>query len=270
MENNIEGGFYEIGAYRHNARRYKEGIDELADIQEMLKERIGLETFYCKSLRAFHERWLSHAEKASSNSVKTIWKEVLGESAELGRLHGNLKDRISDEIVKTITIYLKDNYHSSPFRSAKEVRDIEEQFEKVQRPWKKQLEKVEKARKLFHNASQKERSASVQKKNADGDPSISTDNARKYEARWQKTKEDVSSFETLYRRSVADLDAIKNDYIAQMCDRHFRQRHKHIMTKTILGEVIEVLREPDSLNWCIGRKDGKKGLFPAAYVERLK
>ena len=37
MENNIEGGFYEIGAYRHNARRYKEGIDELADIQEMLK-----------------------------------------------------------------------------------------------------------------------------------------------------------------------------------------------------------------------------------------
>lgn len=57
-----------------------------------------METFYCKSLRAFHERWLSHAEKASSNSVKTIWKEVLGESAELGRLHGNLKDRISDEV----------------------------------------------------------------------------------------------------------------------------------------------------------------------------
>lgn len=37
MEEEIHGGFYEIGAYRHNVRRYKEGIEQLNDIQSMLK-----------------------------------------------------------------------------------------------------------------------------------------------------------------------------------------------------------------------------------------
>lgn len=238
MEDIGERGFYEIGGYRHNVRRYKEGINELNHIQDMLKERIELENVYSKCLRAFQERWTVHLEKHPNNSIKAIWQDVLLEAAELCRLHSHVKDRISDEIVKTITIYLKDNYHPSAFRSAKELRDIEDQFEKAQRPWKKQYEKAEKARKAFHTAAQKERSALIQKNNAEGDSSISADNARKYDLRWQKCKEEAEVAEKIYRKTVGDLDALKDDYIVRMRDVFKSCQQKELKRLKFVFEML--------------------------------
>lgn len=35
------------------------------------------------------------------------------------------------------------------------------------------------------------------------------------------------------------------------------------------GEEIEVLGGPDELNWGLGKKDGRVGLFPATYVQKI-
>lgn len=243
MENGVERGFYEIGAYRHNVRRYKEGIEQLTDVQLMLKERIELESVYSKCLQAFHEKWSAHAAKISTTSVRTVWDDVLGESMELHKLHTNVKERISDEIIKTIALYLKENYHTSAFRSAREIRDIEEQFEKAQRPWKKHYEKAEKARKAFHIAAQKERSSHIQKKNAEGDPSISADNARKYEERWQKCKDEAEKAEVVYKKAIDDLNGVKSDYIARMRDVFETCQQKELKRLKFVFEMLSGLQK---------------------------
>lgn len=59
-------------------------------------------------------------------------------------------------------MYLKENHHPTAFRAPKEIREIEDDFEKAQRPWRKHYEKAEKAKKAFHLASKAERSAEIQ------------------------------------------------------------------------------------------------------------
>uniref|UniRef100_A0A0N5A959 F-BAR domain-containing protein n=1 Tax=Syphacia muris TaxID=451379 RepID=A0A0N5A959_9BILA len=243
MENDVEHNFFDIGGYRQNVKRYKDGIDQLAKIQAMLQERIYVEDSYVKALKGFHARWDENIQKNTSGAVKEAWRKVMEESLEISRLHTNVRDRITDEVVKTIGIYLKDNYHLSAFRSAKELRDIEEQFEKAQRPWRKQYEKMEKAKKSFNIAAQKERSSFLQKRNAEGDSSISADNARKYDSKWQKCKVEAEGTELVYKKTLSDLDAIKDDYVSHMKDVFAACQQKELKRLKFVFEMLSGLQK---------------------------
>lgn len=70
----------------------------------------------------------------------------------------------SFQILKTVTLYLKENHHPSAFRASKETREVEDDFERAQRSWRRQFEKVEKAKKAYHVAARSERSAQIQVK----------------------------------------------------------------------------------------------------------
>ena len=57
------------------------------------------------------------------------------------------------QVIKTIGLFKKENYHRSAIRGFKEVREIEDEFEKAQRQWKKLYEKVEAAKRNYHSSS---------------------------------------------------------------------------------------------------------------------
>ena len=59
--------------------------------------------------------------------------------------------------------------------SLKEKKDMDDQFKKVQKPWAKLLNKVNKTKQDYHNACKAEKTAINQERNASGDSSLSPD-----------------------------------------------------------------------------------------------
>ncbi|OZC10420.1 SH3 domain protein [Onchocerca flexuosa] len=210
--------FYDVGGYRENVRRYKDGIEQLTDIQTMIKERMDIETSYSKCLQIYYDKWSDHVDGLAKSAIQAVWKDVLEESMELQRLHANVRDRICDEILKTVTLYLKENHHPSAFRASKETREVEDDFERAQRSWRRQFEKVEKAKKAYHGSARSERSAQIQMKNAYGDAALSPDMQSRYHDRYQKCQEELMKSEKVYRSALDDLYLLKKNYVSHMND----------------------------------------------------
>ncbi|KIH59472.1 hypothetical protein ANCDUO_10289 [Ancylostoma duodenale] len=134
-------GFWEIGAYKNNVRRMKDGIDELDDFTKMARERADIEAKYGKTMQQFAEKWKAHVDKAvQSGSIKKAWLGVLEEAEAISVQHNRVKDRLMDEVgggvvsfyvLKTLALYRKENYHPSAFRAPKEIREAEEGFERL-------------------------------------------------------------------------------------------------------------------------------------------
>uniref|UniRef100_A0A915Q1E3 SH3 domain-containing protein n=1 Tax=Setaria digitata TaxID=48799 RepID=A0A915Q1E3_9BILA len=235
--------FYDIGGYRENVRRYKDGIEQLSDIQTMVKERMDIETNYNKCLQIYYDKWSDHVSGLAKSAIQTVWKDVLEESMELQRLHANVRDRICDEILKTVTLYLKENHHPSAFRASKETREVEDDFERAQRSWRRQFEKVEKAKKSYHASARSERSAQVQMKNACGDAALSPDMQSRYHDRYQKCQDELAKSEKVYRTALDDLYLLKKNYVSHMNDVFEACQRKELKRLKFTFEMLSNLQK---------------------------
>jgi hypothetical protein len=86
----------------------------------------------------------------------------------------------------------KENYHFNTIRGMKEMREIDDEFEKAQRQWKKLIERADTAKKAYHLACRNEKSAYIQLMNLRGDASTTNESAEKARDRHQKCREAVS------------------------------------------------------------------------------
>ncbi|KAK6030917.1 hypothetical protein OSTOST_02937 [Ostertagia ostertagi] len=112
--------------------RFEEGIDELDDFTKMARERADIEAKYGKTMQQFAEKWKAHVDRTvPSGSIKKAWMEILEEADAISVQHNRVKDRLMDEVLKTLALYRKENYHPSAFRAPKEIREAEEGFERV-------------------------------------------------------------------------------------------------------------------------------------------
>lgn len=66
------------------------------------------------------------------------------------------------QVLKTIELFKRDNYHKSTFRGFKEAKEIEDEFEKAQKQWKKLIERLQAAKRNYHSLSRAEKSAYIQ------------------------------------------------------------------------------------------------------------
>ncbi|TKR80518.1 hypothetical protein L596_014581 [Steinernema carpocapsae] len=239
-------GFWEIGAYKANVKRLKDGLDQLDDFTRMIKERSEIELKYGRSLQAWNQKWSAHVDKTvPSGVIKCRWTDVLAEGHELARVHLDVKDRLNDEITKTVALFKKENHHPSAFRAPKELRDVEEAFEKAQRQWKKLYEKVESARKAYHGACKTEKSAYVQLVNSQSDTSISVDAAEKFRERHDKSKEESHRLKTIYETHLKEITNYNTVYVENMtfvfekCQQTEMKRMKFVME--MMGGMQKVL-----------------------------
>ncbi|EYB89654.1 hypothetical protein Y032_0229g2917 [Ancylostoma ceylanicum] len=210
-------GFWEIGAYKNNVRRMKDGIDELDDFTKMARERADIEAKYGKTMQQFAEKWKAHVDKAvQSGSIKKAWLGVLEEAEAISVQHNRVKDRLMDEVLKTLALYRKENYHPSAFRAPKEIREAEEGFERAQRKWKKLYEKLESSKKAYYSACRQEKSALVNLTNSQADSSVSLDGAQKLRDRLEKCREDVQKCKSAYEKNIAEITQYRAPYIEDM------------------------------------------------------
>lgn len=127
----------------------QDGVEQLDDYCKMSRERAEIEAKYSKMLSQHAEKWRAHVDRTvSAGSVKTVWNELIGEATALSRVHNSLKDCLIDDVSGDVTIYCdiikaslqivnetttyrKNSLHTSVFKGPKEIREIEDHFEKV-------------------------------------------------------------------------------------------------------------------------------------------
>lgn len=128
-----KASFWEVGGYKPNIRRIRNGATHLDDYSKMIKERLEIEQKYGKMLQQWHTKWASHVEATiPPSSIKNSWMQVLEEGRELAKTHLGVKDRCKDELVKTLGLFRKENYHHTTMRSLREAKELDEEFEKAQ------------------------------------------------------------------------------------------------------------------------------------------
>ncbi|KAK0400799.1 hypothetical protein QR680_015457 [Steinernema hermaphroditum] len=217
IPNSVNAGFWEIGAYKSNVKRVKDGLDQIDDFTRMIKERYIIELKYGKALQAWNQKWAAHVDKSvPAGSIKNCWANVLNEGHELAKVHLDVKERLNDEITKTVALFKKENHHPSAFRAPKEMRDIEDAFEKAQRQWKKLYDKVECARKAYHSSCKNEKSTYVQLMNSQADTSVSVDAADKLRERHEKCKDEASRLKGVYETQLREITNYNSVYIENM------------------------------------------------------
>ncbi|CEF63016.1 FCH domain and SH3 domain-containing protein [Strongyloides ratti] len=209
--------FYDIGGYKPNIKRIKDGMDQLEEFIKMIKERIELENKYIKMLQIWNSKWTGYVDKdITEGTLKNGFNGILEESKELSKVHYDMKERFGDEIVKTIALFKKENHHSSTFRGIKEIREVEEGFEKAQRNWKKLYEKVESAKKNYHNACKQQKSANQVLQAQQNDTSLSSDYVDKARERLMRCQEDVQKYKGIYEKNLKEISDYRSVYLENM------------------------------------------------------
>ncbi|KAI1707894.1 SH3 domain-containing protein [Ditylenchus destructor] len=210
-------GFWDIGAYKANVQRIRDGSEQLEELTKLVKERIDIENKYGKSLQAWYSKWHIYSERqVPSGFIKSSLDGILSESKELARVHLAVKERFNDEIVKTVGLFKKDNYHRSAIRGFKEAKETEEEFEKAQRQWKKLYEKVETSKKQYYCCCRAEKSAYIQMMNSHADTTLSQDGADKARDRHKKCREEVEKARATYEQHLREITHFNNVYMESM------------------------------------------------------
>lgn len=140
-----------------------------------MQERADIEKAYAKSLKTWAKKWGELIEKGPEyGTIEAGWKSTLTEADRLSDVHVKIKENLCNDVITQIKTWQKDNYHKSMMHM-KERKEMEDAFKKAQKPWAKNLAKVEKCKAEYHSACKSEKTAANQERNANSDSSLSPD-----------------------------------------------------------------------------------------------
>uniref|UniRef100_A0A914H2A8 Uncharacterized protein n=1 Tax=Globodera rostochiensis TaxID=31243 RepID=A0A914H2A8_GLORO len=215
--NSTSNGFWEIGSYKANVQRIHRGSDQLDELSRFIKERMTIENNYAKHLERWNDDWCHYSEKhLTDGSMKHSFALILDESRELAKVHSSVKERFNDEVLKTIELFKRDNYHRSTFRGFREAKEVEDEFEKAQKQWKKLFERVEMAKRTYHSAARTEKSTYIQYMNSKTDSAQSDGSEDKARERFDKCHQEVTKARTAYGQLLKELTSYNGVYMENM------------------------------------------------------
>lgn len=208
--------FWEPGNYKRTTKRIEDGYRLCTDLQTLIQERSEIEKGYAKSLKAWSKKWGELIEKGPEyGTTEAAWKGILTEADRLSDLHLKVKENLCTDVMHQIKVWQKDNYHKTMMQ-IKERKEMEDQFKKAQKPWAKNLSKVEKCKAEYHAACKTERSAANQERNASSDSSLSNDQLKKMQDRTMRMKDEVSKCRERYEAALQEINKYNPIYIEDM------------------------------------------------------
>lgn len=208
--------FWEPGNYKKTTKRIEDGFKLCNDMVQLIQERCIIEKTYAKNLQNWSKKWNDIISKGPEyGTTEAAWKGVLSEADKLNQLHMKMKDKLTDNVIKDIKHWQKDNFHKSMI-NIREKKEIDDEFKRVQKPWARILERVNKAKQDYHLACKNERTLKNQERNAVSDTSISTDQLKKIQERVSRAKEEVLRNKERYEMCLKEINQINPIYIHEM------------------------------------------------------
>lgn len=213
----VSESFWEPGNYKKTTKRIEDGNRLCNDLVQLIQERCDIEKNYAKSLQSWSKKWNDSISRGPEyGTTEAAWKGILSEADRLNELHTRIKDKLMDEVMSEIKHWQKEKFHKSMMTQIKEKKEIDEEFKRVQKPWSKLLDKVNKCKQDYHTACRNERTLTNQERNASSDTSMSHDQLRKIKERVARAKEEVSKSKERYELALDEINQCNPKYITEM------------------------------------------------------
>lgn len=247
--------FWEPGNYKRTTKRVEDGYRLCNDLVQLVQERCDIEKNYAKSLHSWSKKWNDTISRGPEyGTTEAAWRSVLSEADRINELHLRIKDKLMDEVVRDIKQWQKDKFHKSMMQ-IREKKEIDEEFKRVQKPWAKALERVNRSKNEYHVACKNERTLMNQERNAASDSSISQDQQRKIKDQVNKASEEVSKYKENYEIALKELSRMNPRYVTEMtqvfekCQEMEEERLRFF--KDVLFDVhncLNISKEPELPN----------------------
>ena len=213
--------FWDIRNYRRVVRRIDEGHKLSSDMMKMVQERMEMETKYIKHLQQWSRKWDDYVTKSPEyGSLESGWKACFLSTSRVAEVHTACQKQL-DELLKNIAEWRTDHYHKSIGGRLKEGKKADEGFQKAQKPWEKNFDRTNKAKKGYHQVAKELELAENALKNAEGNPAEYTQEQMvKLRERKEKADRDKEKGRRKYKELLDDLLHHKRHYIEDM-EREF-------------------------------------------------
>ncbi|PAA70094.1 hypothetical protein BOX15_Mlig000310g1 [Macrostomum lignano] len=248
-DDNVEvssDSFWEIGQYKKTVKRVDDGFELCTRLMQLIQERADIEKGYSANLKKWSLKWKAFLDKGPEyGTMKSAWIGFTEEADSMSEIHSTIRNRLVDNVQAELKSWQKENYHKSalPPQRLKNSKDLEDKFQKAQKPWAKQYKHVQDCKKAYHSACKTE-SGLQQQQQAAGD-SAQPEAIKKLSDKLRKAEREVTKSRTAYESAVADLDGQRSAYTAGMSDvfaeaQEF-ERTRLEFFKAVLGHLHEAL-----------------------------
>ncbi len=238
-------GFCEPGQYKAAIDRCKAGYDSCDLFIEIFSERAKIERNYVADL----EKWsassikeISHSKEFGTN--KKAWMNSIRASKEIGAIHADMVQRIQDNVIDKMASFKKDNYGKSILH-VKKIKEFEHDFEQVQKSWIKLLDKINKAKKDYHEAHRQLKRAETAEEIVSSDHGAEGDQKTKLKLSVDTYRKQSENLRSKYQQYINDMTNTKSNYensMKEVLDRtHIFEKKRLAQFKTLFSALHQSL-----------------------------
>lgn len=240
--------FWECKEYQRTVKRVESANKLCSSLALLIHERAELERAYSVNLNRWSQRLLSFLDSGLEYGTgASLWRGLCKEAEAVSHAHESVRDILMKEIHGCLKHWQKDHFQKSPLppQTLKQCKQLEQEFEQVQKPWAKRLKKVVHSKKDYHQACQTERSLQVQLQNAKTDPAGAPEQLKKIQEKLSKAEKEMDRTKSAYMGALAELDQDNPRYLEEMT-RVFNgsqdlERERLTFFKTIFTDLHQAL-----------------------------
>ncbi len=209
-------GFCEPGQYKAAIDRCKAGYESCDLFIEIFSERAKIERNYVSDL----EKWSSSSIKEISHSKefgtnKKVWIDSIRASKEIASTHTDLVKRIQENVIDKMANFKKEHYGKSILH-VKKIKEFERDFEQVQKSWIKLLDKINKAKKEYHDAHRQLKRAETAQQIVSSDLGAENDQKTKLKLSVETYQKQSDGLRSKYEQYINDMINTRSNYSNSM------------------------------------------------------
>ncbi|KAF7653757.1 hypothetical protein LDENG_00078820 [Lucifuga dentata] len=209
--------FWMPGNYRRTVCRTEQSYQACNDIVACFLERARVEKQYAQQLSQWSSKWKSIVDsRPLYGSLMRAWQCFFTSTERLSALHSSISQSLMAEEGDRVKTWQKETFPKKLFCGFRESHDNGTNFSRAQKPWTKKLEKLEKARVLFHKACQKEQTALDKEKQANENSEASPEKLQKFTAAREKATEEKEKTRERYEKLLEDVTSYTPRYMEEM------------------------------------------------------
>ncbi|XP_026533282.1 protein kinase C and casein kinase substrate in neurons protein 2-like isoform X1 [Notechis scutatus] len=211
--------FWMPNHYQNTVKRLDDGYRVCDQIVACFQERAKIERNYALMIDEWTRKWRPLVDAGPAyGTLLHAWQAFLGASERLSRLHMEMQRALVSEDAGRIRSWQHDSYHRKLFGGFKEACELENGFQRAQKPWTKKLKKAEKAKTLYHKACRKEYIATLRESGIQIAPGaeVSPDRQRTLREEHQRCSQETNKVRERYEKALQELDRCSPRYIEEM------------------------------------------------------
>ncbi|KAL7678107.1 hypothetical protein ACOME3_004335 [Neoechinorhynchus agilis] len=210
--------FYDPKQYDVALKRCDDGLELTNALLKMISERADIEQRHSEALQSWSWKWRNYLDKSCEyGTTKATWYSLACGAEQDVEIHKNIRYRLHNDLIAKIDQYKKEKYPKNLHR-IKKTKDLEREFESAQKPWLKQLHKVECAKREYFITAKRTKQAEVVERTVHSDVGSTEDQKKRISEKVDILRKELSFAHERYRQSVNEASQLRERYVQNIDD----------------------------------------------------